>query len=98
MRSATAISTMALLTLTAAPAFGAACAPHDEFSNHLATTFEERSGGVGVASDGSLFELFTSERGTWSLLITNGNKISCIIAAGDTWVAKPMLGPEASVR
>jgi hypothetical protein len=80
------------------PALAAACAPHDEFTQHLATNYKEKSGGVGVSSDGSLFELFTSEKGSWSLLITNGDKISCIVAAGDMWVQKPALGPEASLR
>ena len=51
-----------------------------------------------MATDGSLFEIFTSDKGTWSLLITNGQKVSCIVAAGDMWLAKPVLGPEASVR
>jgi hypothetical protein len=92
------ISLVAAISLAATPALGAACAPHDEFSKHLATNYNDQSEGVGVANDGSLFEIFTSENGTWSLLITNGKKISCIVAAGDMWVTKPALGPEASIR
>jgi hypothetical protein len=76
----------------------AACAPHDEFARHLATNYNEESQGVGVTNDGSLFEIFASEGGTWSLLITNGRKISCIVAAGDMWVDKPALGPEARLE
>ena len=80
------------------PALAEACAPRSEFAQHLAINYQEKSEGIGVANDGSLFEIFTSDRGTWSLLITDGRKISCIVAAGDMWVAKPMLGPEASIR
>jgi hypothetical protein len=86
------------MALGTSAAFAGACAPHDEFSRHLEVNYQEQSEGVGVANDGSLFEIFTSENGTWSLLITNGKKISCIVAAGDMWVAKPALGPEASIR
>jgi hypothetical protein len=86
------------MVFTASPASAAACAPRDQFARHLDTNYQEQSQGLGVASDGSLFEIFTSDKGTWSLLITNGQKVSCIVAAGDMWVAKPLLGPEASVR
>ena len=86
------------MTVTASPASAAACAPRDDFARHLESTYQEKSEGLGVANDGSLFELFASDNGTWSLLITNGSKISCIVAAGDMWVSKPVLGPEASLR
>jgi hypothetical protein len=51
-----------------------------------------------VANDGSLFEIFVSDKGTWSLLITNGKKISCIVAAGEMWVPSPALGAEAHIQ
>lgn len=78
-----------------APALANACAPHDDFSKHLRTNYQEKVGGIGVANDGSLFEIFISDNGTWSLLITNGKKISCIVAAGEMWVPSPALGAEA---
>jgi hypothetical protein len=81
-----------------APALANACAPHEDFSNHLQTKYQEKVGGIGVANDGSLFEIFISEKGTWSLLITNGKKISCIVAAGEMWVPGPGLGAEARVQ
>jgi hypothetical protein len=87
------------LSLFASPVFANACAPHDEFSKHLETNYQEKVGGVGLANDGSLFEIFTSEKGSWSLLITNGDKISCIVAAGEMWVSKPStLGVEAKLK
>jgi hypothetical protein len=81
-----------------APALANACAPHEDFSKHLQTNYQEKVGGIGVANDGSLFEIFVSEKGTWSLLITNGKKISCIVAAGEMWMPSPALGAEARVQ
>jgi hypothetical protein len=81
-----------------APALAAACAPRDALAEDLAINYNEESQGTGVASDGSLFEIFISQAGTWSLLITNGGKISCIVAAGDTWLAKAGLAPEAKLE
>jgi hypothetical protein len=94
-----AITVSGAMMIAATPVFAeAACAPRDEFARHLATNYKEESQGVGVTGDGSLFEIFASEAGTWSLLITNGKKISCIVAAGDMWVSKPTLGPEAKLE
>jgi hypothetical protein len=93
-----ALGSTGAMALMVSPAYAAACAPHDEFSRHLEMNYQEKSDGIGVANDGSLFEIFTSDKGTWSLLITNGRKISCIVAAGDMWVGNPALGPEASMR
>ena len=93
-----ALCMAASLAYPAAPALADACAPHDEFSKHLQTNYQEKVGGIGVASDGSLFEIFVSDKGTWSLLITNGKKISCIAAAGEMWVPSPALGAEARIQ
>jgi hypothetical protein len=45
-----------------------------------------------------MFEIFVSDKGTWSLLITDGKKISCIAAAGEMWVPSPALGAEARIQ
>jgi hypothetical protein len=86
------------LAFLTAPVLANACAPHDDFSKHLEMNYQEKVGGVGVANDGSLFEIFVSDKGTWSLLITNGKKISCIVAAGEMWVPSSALGAEARVQ
>ncbi|HEY7766053.1 MAG TPA: hypothetical protein VIB38_13765 [Aestuariivirgaceae bacterium] len=92
------LAVITAISLSAPSALAAACAPQAEFAKHLEMNYKERMEGVGVANDGSLFQIFTSDNGSWSLLITNGKKISCIVAAGDMWVAKPVLGPEAKLR
>jgi hypothetical protein len=84
--------------IATSPLFAAACAPRDEFAKHLATNYKEESQGIGVTNDGSLFEVFASDNGSWSLLITNGRKISCIVAAGEMWVGNRALMPEAKLQ
>ena len=45
---------------------------------------------MGLSEDGrNMFEMIVSERGTWTMLITDTNKISCIRAAGVGWSAMP---------
>jgi hypothetical protein len=92
------LAAIAALAVGGSSALAAACAPHADFAKHLQMNYKEQIEGIGVANDGSLFQIFTSENGSWSLLITNGQKISCIVAAGDMWVSKPVLGPEAKLR
>jgi hypothetical protein len=93
-----ALGCSGVMVAMAASAHAGACAPRDEFAKHLETNYQEMAQGIGVASDGSMLEIFASRNGTWSLLITSGRKISCIIAAGDMWIAKPSLGPEAALH
>ena len=56
------------------PVFAAACAPRDEFAKHLATNYKEKSQSIGVTNDGSLFEVFASDNGSWSLLARTAEK------------------------
>jgi hypothetical protein len=38
-----------------------------------------------MLGNGNIVELFTSEKGSWTLLLTLPTGVSCLIAAGDNW-------------
>ena len=38
-----------------------------------------------------MFELFTSETGTWTLIVTDTEGNSCIIANGEGWFELPII-------
>ncbi len=43
----------------------------------------------------SVMELFTSETGSWTILVTRTNGLSCIAASGEDWtVMEDKLTPE----
>lgn len=83
--------------LAATPAAATVCGSHATMAKFLAEHYEESARGAGLVSDRSLVELFTSAKGTWTILITGAEGQSCLLAAGHTWREhEPKLaGPEA---
>lgn len=71
---------------TAAPTQQIMCGPRDKFVELLKAEDEELES-VGVASNGSALEVFTSPEGTWTMLATDPNKISCLLISGDGWIS-----------
>lgn len=61
------------------------CSDHDEMVSGLAETFEEKRLGYGVVGRTAVIEIYVSERGTWTVLMTDVRGRSCVIAAGDGW-------------
>lgn len=62
------------------------CAPRDHIILRLATVFGEVRRGVGLSGNGSLVEIYASEAtGTWTLVFTDAQGVSCLVAAGQSW-------------
>ncbi|AZO11045.1 MULTISPECIES: hypothetical protein [unclassified Mesorhizobium] len=80
-------STMALLAFPASAQV--ICDAHDVLVTGLAATFEEKRLGYGVAGDVAIFEVFASASGTWTIVVTDVNGQSCILAAGEGWEETP---------
>ncbi len=66
------------------------CVPHDKLVNQLSKRHGEKSVAMGLASNGSLMQVFSSkEGGTWTMVLTKPNGESCIMAAGESWMDVP---------
>ena len=63
----------------------AVCGQREEFVARLENGYQEFNSALGMASGGGLVELYTSEKGTWTLMLTQPNGVSCLIAAGENW-------------
>jgi hypothetical protein len=79
-----AAATLAVVTGTQT-AFAQKCAPREVFEDYLKNRYEERQDAIGVTPNGHLMEVFVSEQGTWTLLMSLPNGTSCILAAGEGW-------------
>ncbi len=83
------ILTLALVSLTAVGAAQAhaACLPHDDAVARLRQLHGETVKGLGLDQRGqSVLELFVSESGSWTILMTRTNGLSCITASGQDWM------------
>lgn len=66
------------------------CAPRDVIVAKLKEKHGETARAVGLSGGKAAFEVWASgAKGSWTMLVTRTNKVSCIIAAGDTWVELP---------
>ena len=79
------------VSTTSAWAQQARCAPRANLLDYLASTFKEQHVGTGITQQGALMEIMASEEGSWSIIISTPNGVSCLVAAGDDWQA---LSPE----
>ena len=86
------IITLALvfgMTATAPPAPAQAqiaCAPRGKIVSDLTKKHGEVAAGIGLSGPHALYEIWTSPKtGSWTIVLTRPNKLSCIIATGQGW-------------
>ena len=85
-------------TITAALIFGAAaiappavhaqsnCAPRDSVIERLKEKYSERLTGGGVQNSDTVLEIWSSEKtGSFTVLITHANGMSCVVSSGQNW-------------
>jgi len=63
----------------------AVCSERKKFTSYLSEKYNEVPKAIGLVSNSGMMEVFVSEKGTWSILMTTPNGITCLIAAGDNW-------------
>ncbi len=62
------------------------CASRDQVVDRLEMKYGEAFSGGGLRNAESVFEVWLSEeKGTWTILMTRSDGISCIMASGTNW-------------
>jgi hypothetical protein len=92
-RSARALGGLALAALSIAFVSQSAgaqpqrplCGSRNIILEQLDKSYSEKPQAVGLSADGGVVEIFASEGGSWTVLITYPNRTSCMILAGRTW-------------
>ena len=79
------------VTPAVASAQFAMCGERALIIDQLKTKYNETRQAVGLISNNGAAELFVSEKGTWTMLVTDQAGITCIIAAGEAWDDAPLL-------
>ena len=75
--------TVALPTATQAQT---ACASRELVIEKLAAGYGEAFAGGGLQGNSHVFEVwFSTEKGTWTILMTRADGTSCIMASGTNW-------------
>ncbi len=87
---------IALLACTphAEAAESGACAARGEVVAKLEQRFGETLRSAGLQRKDGLVEVFASEKtGTWTILVTRPDGLSCLLAAGELWEDEPAAAP-----
>lgn len=79
-----AIGLSALSLVSPAVAQGI-CGLRADFIAHLEKRHQEQPTSMGLASNGKMVEVLTSEDGTWTILVTSADGTACVVAAGEAW-------------
>ncbi len=61
------------------------CDDRNTIVSSLSDDYKETRNSIGLANSGQVVEVFSSIDGTWSMIITRPDGISCLIAAGKNW-------------
>ena len=88
-----AVSLVAIAAIPVAAATPAAtssgspeCASRPEILKQLSDRFKEAPVALGLAKNGSVIEVLTSEDGeTWTIMVSQPNGPSCLVAVGEGW-------------
>lgn len=68
------------------------CGPHEVAKDQLEKRFDEKVVGRGLANSGKqMFELFVSENGTWTVVVSQPRGLSCVLASGESWQHVPLV-------
>ncbi len=62
-----------------------ACGERAKFMIKLEETFAERPIAMGLTNKGAVLEVFASENGSWTFLITMPSGLTCVVASGQGW-------------
>jgi hypothetical protein len=67
-----------------------ACNSHDKLVEMLGRGYAEAPSALGLQANGPLLEVFVSRKsGSWTIVSTRPDRISCIVAAGQYWQELP---------
>ena len=82
----TALVSALIFALTNVASAQSYCITRTEMLKLLGDKYTERPSAFGIAKNGGLVEVLTTENGsTWTIIITMPNGFSCMVAAGEAW-------------
>ena len=66
----------------------AVCGPRTGLVGKLVEKYGESPQAIGMRGESAVFEVWASEKtGSWTILVTRPNGLSCIMATGHDWQA-----------
>jgi hypothetical protein len=61
------------------------CGQRDAVVKMLRDSFGETQIAQGLANTGAMAEVFISAKGTWTIIATGPNGVTCMVGSGESW-------------
>lgn len=65
------------------------CAARAEMARLLSARFGETPRAMGLVAPDRMMELFASETGSWTLVLTTAEGLACLMASGQSYLGPP---------
>ncbi len=65
------------------------CGERSAVVTSLEKTYSETPVSMGLASNGAVIEILASPTGTFTIILTRPDGLSCVMAAGENWETLP---------
>ena len=96
--SVTAVLVAAFFMLASPVVAAPQCDKRDKVLGMLAKKYREAPIAAGVTNTGGLVEVLTDHKGgTWTIIVTSPQGMSCLVAAGEGWRNMKAPQPQGSV-
>lgn len=82
--------TMAVMLFVPAAHAEPLCVERKTALKSLEKTYSEAPVSIGLASNGSVIEVLASSSGSFTIILTQPNGLSCVMAAGENWENLPL--------
>ncbi|MCF3640144.1 hypothetical protein LXM94_09200 [Rhizobium sp. TRM95111] len=92
---------MLAATMTAFPGTAGAQTPHNcagrgAVTGFLGSVHTEHLSAFGLINPQAVVEIYVSDRGSWTIVVTTAAGLSCIVLSGEGWQEVPQpVGPKA---
>ncbi|MEL6482149.1 MAG: hypothetical protein AAFQ75_11915 [Pseudomonadota bacterium] len=73
------------------------CGERDKIVADLARKYGETRRSYGLSRSQGVIEVYASESGSWTILITRRDGLSCLMAAGEAYEAEVAAAPETPI-
>ncbi len=67
------------------------CGERDRLVGELEQHFNETVTAIGVVDERAVVEVFVSDSGSWTIVATGTDGLSCILSAGEGWESTTMI-------
>ena len=79
---------LSLMSWTAYAQGGAVCSDRDKIRNHLGDRYAEYVIAVGLSNNGKMLEVYSSESGSWTIVVVDPYGEACVVASGEAWAVQ----------